>query len=734
MQIRKRQIFLFLAVLLYCAWAVSPAYAHALLLRSNPAANATLTEGPAQVELYFTEALEPTLSTVSVFDSNGNVVDLGDIKVDPSDPTRMTVSLHSLTDGVYTVSWKAISATDGHLTTGSFPFAVGSGNAQALAARTTQTNAGLPASALISKWLLLASLALLVGQIPFIYLIWKPAVRLSGQSLPYRVVEPLVWETVTKIGLIALFLGLAIGILSEAGQATGNELAWPWSAEASRVILQTRLGLIWLARLGLAFADVWLIKSRSAKWKPWAALAAGFGLLFTISLTSHAATETDYLLPVLSDSLHMTGMCFWFGGLAYLLTGLRVIRELDAAVQTRLTSLTMNRFSLMALISVGVIGVTGLYAAWLRVGAFSALITSLYGNTLLLKQVFVGALLLLAAGNLLFIGPRLKKARLAGGSDSKLVARFRRVVMIESILAGGLLLTVSFLTYIPPAKINPPVQQQVKSMTADDLHIKLTIAPGYVGQNTFTVQLTSGGKPVNVVKDATLRFTPDKNNVSPSEAQLLAQGNGIYSIKGSYLSLPGNWQVEAIIRRENKFDAYAPFNYQVGAPGSNLGESQFPIIAGGIIFLDGLLFVLVLFGLRGKPVLRFGAGGVLAATLIGAGLFYLSRPTQVVNSEANPIPPNAQSIAAGEARYQVSCVPCHGATGKGDGPLGLTLIPRPADLTLHAIPGVHTDAQLYDWITNGFPGSAMPAFKNTISDTDRWNLVNYIRTLAPKQQ
>jgi hypothetical protein len=50
----------------------------------------------------------------------------------------------------------------------------------------------------------------------------------------------------------------------------------------------------------------------------------------------------------------------------------------------------------------------------------------------------------------------------------------------------------------------------------------------------------------------------------------------------------------------------------------------------------------------------------------------------------------------------------------------------------HAIPGIHTDAQLFEWITNGFPGSQMPAFRATLSDTDRWHLVNFIRTLAPK--
>jgi hypothetical protein len=46
--------------------------------------------------------------------------------------------------------------------------------------------------------------------------------------------------------------------------------------------------------------------------------------------------------------------------------------------------------------------------------------------------------------------------------------------------------------------------------------------------------------------------------------------------------------------------------------------------------------------------------------------------------------------------------------------------------------GIHTDAQLFEWISNGFPGSSMPPFKASLSDTDRWHLVNFIRSLAPQ--
>ena len=66
--------------------------------------------------------------------------------------------------------------------------------------------------------------------------------------------------------------------------------------------------------------------------------------------------------------------------------------------------------------------------------------------------------------------------------------------------------------------------------------------------------------------------------------------------------------------------------------------------------------------------------------------------------------------------------------------MGLTLNPRPADLTQHAIPGVHSDARLYDWISNGFPDSVMPRFKNRLSDDQRWHLVNFLRALAAQRQ
>jgi copper transport protein len=725
----RNRLFSIFLIIIYCAWVVPSVSAHALLVRSNPAANAVLLQPPIQVEIFFSEPLEAGLSSIRVFDSNNVSVDAGDVRVDPADPTRMTVSLHSLRDGVYTVTWKAVSTIDGHQTTGSFPFAVGNANANAVQEIQQSSTFRLPFSTLLSKFLILASLAILLGHRFFIALVWDPAVKSNTND----VMRPAVWSNLYRIGLIGVLIAVGLGILAQAGQSTGSELAAPWNPEMGRILTETRLGVIWLARLALAILAVWLSGRNKSALRDWGGFAVNLALLLTVTLTSHAATEPRPLLPILGDWLHLVGMTFWLGGIVYFFTAVRHLQQVDGGVRTRVTSSLAGRFSVNALMFVGLIGLTGLYSAYLRVGTWSALLITLYGHTLLVKQGFVAGLLVIAAINLLVISPRLRQDRLQGVANSNLVARFGKILIVELTFAALLLASVSFLTYIPPAKLPALSTDLADSTTADDLIIEISISPGRIGQNTFVLRLASNGEPVRTAKEVLLRFTPDQANLAPSELELISQGDGSFQAKGTYLSVPGNWQVQAVVRRENKFDAFANFNFTLQKPGA-ANEAIAGVIrqTGLLLLLIGLLCGLLAVSLKAKPGLRLGTGLPAAFLLIGLGIFYLVRPLPAGIDRVNPIPPNPESIAAGQALFMAKCAPCHGETGLGDGPIGVALNPRPADLRQHAIPGIHTDAQLFEWITNGFPGSQMPAFRATLSDTDRWHLVNFIRTLAPK--
>lgn len=99
------------------------AHAHAFLDHARPAVGSTVHGSPAEVELWFTQELEPAFSTVRVLDQNGRQVDKGDKKVDRGDKTLLRVSVPQLPPGNYRVIWRVLSV-DAHVTEGDFTFNV----------------------------------------------------------------------------------------------------------------------------------------------------------------------------------------------------------------------------------------------------------------------------------------------------------------------------------------------------------------------------------------------------------------------------------------------------------------------------------------------------------------------------------------------------------------------------------------------------------------------------------
>jgi mono/diheme cytochrome c family protein len=94
----------------------------------------------------------------------------------------------------------------------------------------------------------------------------------------------------------------------------------------------------------------------------------------------------------------------------------------------------------------------------------------------------------------------------------------------------------------------------------------------------------------------------------------------------------------------------------------------------------------------------------------------------------NPIPADNVSIQRGTELYKIDCVPCHGAKGKGDGVIGTFFKYKPADLTSYDVQQ-NGDGALFLVISNGVTGR-MPPLNENFSVRERWDLVNFIRTLA----
>ena len=118
----------------------------------------------------------------------------------------------------------------------------------------------------------------------------------------------------------------------------------------------------------------------------------------------------------------------------------------------------------------------------------------------------------------------------------------------------------------------------------------------------------------------------------------------------------------------------------------------------------------------------------LIATLAALGF------TLAVFSNADASAADADADAAkGQQVYQIYCITCHGATGKGDGPVGKTLTPPPRDFSVGDFKFGGTSQEIFDTISNGAAAKGgsplMAPWGAVIPEQDRWDLVAYIRTL-----
>jgi mono/diheme cytochrome c family protein len=124
------------------------------------------------------------------------------------------------------------------------------------------------------------------------------------------------------------------------------------------------------------------------------------------------------------------------------------------------------------------------------------------------------------------------------------------------------------------------------------------------------------------------------------------------------------------------------------------------------------------------------AAAVVTALAVGAGVTAVwaqgewAAPADAKNMK-NPV----KGVGNAKKSIDTNCASCHGAAGKGDGVAAAALPPpKPADWTSEKVQK-QTDGEIFWKITNG--RGAMPPWKH-LPEKDRWELVNFIRTLKKK--
>ncbi len=97
--------------------------AHAVMVRSSPEKDSTITQSPTQVDIWFNEQVRSAHKSLAVISSTGKRVDNKDIKQEVLDPSHIFTSIPDLPPDIYTVRYRVISA-DTHVVSGKFNFTV----------------------------------------------------------------------------------------------------------------------------------------------------------------------------------------------------------------------------------------------------------------------------------------------------------------------------------------------------------------------------------------------------------------------------------------------------------------------------------------------------------------------------------------------------------------------------------------------------------------------------------
>jgi copper transport protein len=593
----------FIALMLW-AGGGDTAQAHSSLVRSDPTPNAILLEAPSVIHLWFSEPMEGQFSRAQLFDSEGQPISASS-QLDSS-AKRLSLTPPALTDGLYHVSWRAVSTSDGHATQGSFAFAVDEGFSSY--GQMAANSEPLPLGGALLRAFNLLGLGVLVGLSGFA--VWM---GLETARHPW-------WLAWGMVGLGGLgLLGLQLSLVS-AGE---------WQTLPT-LLTETRFGHLWLLRLllwALIGLSLWFGQVKIS-------LVLGLGLLLTQSLFSHASgVAQGRWATVASDWLHLTLMSLWLGGLVGLLAQVR---------QAPPVSELVARFSVYARLLVFGLAVTGLYAAWVQVGSWEGLTQTAYGQSLLFKLALMLPLLAIAGINLAWTSRRLAQGQAIW------MGALRGLIRLEIALLVGIVVTVGLMTALAPARKTlaerasapPPIQAVEHQTSLDGLSVTVRISSDVIGANLYSLRVSdSQGQPFVGVTGVGLTLQHQTLALRPSQLRPQPKGDGLFSASGANINAPGEWAITVALEGlavepftfESTFQAPPPLS----PPALDLAlpsQQQSPLLGalGGLLLMGGLLLCPRRLGWSAQwtAYATAGLGGLL---LLSGALLW-----QDPNAEAQP--------------------------------------------------------------------------------------------------
>ncbi|MFZ0180399.1 MAG: CopD family protein, partial [Candidatus Dormiibacterota bacterium] len=500
------------------------AAAHALPQSAIPPEGAEVLTAPKFVEITFGETPDPKLSSITVINSLGVSVDAGPTVVVPGHPLELEVLLRPIGNGVYTVTWKTVSETDGHLATGAYAFGVGESAASANAHASKSVVSPPPSVlAVVARWLFFIGVMGIVGVASTCLIALRDIPNFASPTLG---------------GLyLAGALGVA-GIVEAQREAAGLSFGALFSTSLGTIAVER---IVVIAITGVAVAVMSIAPSIASR----GALAlAGLGAAASMWVdvaASHAGAQAPVAINLVAQWAHVLLAGAWIGGL---LTLLLAVRGQPSDLKGR----AVRRFSTIAGIAIVIVALTGTFRAVIEIGSIGQLFGTAFGVLVLVKVALLLVLAGLGAIN-----------RFGNVPHSSTVLRgLRRVGSTEVVIGAAVVLVAAALVNVaPPVASTAAAAETAQSSKlvisgsdfATTVKARLVVSPGAAGFNNFALRVTDydTGAPVHA-SSVELEFTqPLRPQLGESTLTLKRQSDGTFAARGGNLAIAGIWEVAVII-------------------------------------------------------------------------------------------------------------------------------------------------------------------------------------------
>src|SRR5687767_5185369 len=439
--------------------------AHGVLRKSEPANGSTLRTAPRVIRLTFSEAPQLAFTRVELIGADSQRVALSPLRVAAPDTAAVVIAdvLGPLRAGQYRIAWQ-ITSDDGHPVRGTVTFRIAADaeglaispmdsaatpalpapapEAAASAAPESSTAAPFDAASWqygVVRLLSFAAIVVVVGAVVF-SLIVVPATHHRvpdlGATFVLEARRRAARTAVVTTGALALLLVARLTAQSYAVRGAPPNAGFlvdvartPWGAG----FLLSGVAVI---ALGVAVA-----RTRQGAWR--GAAVASVALARGTARSGHAVATGEWTwAAVVSSMVHILAAGGWGGALLLVLVaGVPATASLPSLGRGQAVRGMVDAFSPMALTFAGTLAITGVIAAVLRLGAWSALLGSDYGRLLLIKIGVVMLVLLAGAYNWLRLRPAM---------DADRVGTLRRTATTELVLGFVVLAVTAWLVATPP--------------------------------------------------------------------------------------------------------------------------------------------------------------------------------------------------------------------------------------------------------------------------------------------